>query len=137
MKPNAPSGMTVLSVDECMRLLTTHLPRIGRVGFVADGKPVILPVNYVFFEGSVIFRTDAGAKLTAAAGGQFVAFEVDEVDLTWREGWSVVVQGRAEEVLDTVEVERLAALPLRPWVRGDKASFVRIMSTEISGRRID
>ena len=138
MKPNTVrTGMTVLSVDECMRLLTTHLPRIGRVGFVADGKPVILPVNYVFFEGSVIFRTDAGAKLSAAAGGEYVAFEVDEVDLAWREGWSIVVQGRAEEVLDPVEVERLDALPLRPWGPGDKPSFVRIMSTEISGRRIE
>lgn len=131
------SGLTVLSVDECMRLLATHLPRIGRVGFVSDGRPVILPVNYVFFEGSVIFRTDAGAKLTAAAGGEFVAFEVDEVDFTWREGWSIVIQGRAEEVLDPEEIQRLEALPLRPWASGSKPAFVRIMSTEISGRRID
>jgi uncharacterized protein len=137
MKPTAPSEMTMLSVDECMRLLTTHIPRIGRVSFVADGKPVILPVNYVFFEGSVIFRTARGAKLTAAAGSHFVAFEVDEVDETWREGWSVLVQGRAEEVVDAAEIERMQDLPLRPWGPGSKPSFVRIMSTEISGRRIE
>lgn len=131
------TGMTVLSIDECLRLLTTHLPRIGRVGFVADGKPVILPVNYVFYEGSVIFRTDAGAKLTAAAGGEYVAFEVDEVDITWSEGWSIVVQGRAEEVLDPSELQRLEQLPLRPWDPSSKPAFVRIMSTAISGRRID
>lgn len=131
------NGMTVLSVDECMRLLSSHVPRIGRVGFVADGAPVILPVNYVFHEGSVVFRTDAGAKLAAAGQCAQVAFEVDAIDVNWREGWSVLVQGRAEEVLDTVELERLHGLPLRPWGPGPKAAYVRIMSTQISGRRID
>lgn len=131
------SGLTVLSVDECMRLLSSHVPRVGRIGFVADGKPVILPVNYVFHEGSIVFRTDPGAKLGAAAGGEQVAFEVDAIDVDWREGWSVLVQGRAEEVVDDDDLERLQALPLRPWGPGSKASYVRIMSTEISGRRID
>jgi uncharacterized protein len=131
------NGLTVLSVDECMRLLSSHVPRVGRIGFVSDGKPVILPVNYVFHEGTVVFRTDAGAKLGAAAGGQQVAFEVDAIDVDWREGWSVLVQGRAEEVVDSEELERLQGLPLRPWGPGAKASYVRVMTTEISGRRID
>ena len=34
-------------------------------------------------------------------------------------------------------LERLEALPLRPWGPGPKPSFVRIMSTDISGRRIN
>ena len=131
------SGLTVLSVDDCMRLLSSHVPRVGRVGFLADGKPCILPVNYVFYEGTVVFRTDPGSKLNAASGAQHVAFEVDEIDMDWREGWSVLVQGRAEEVLDADELERLQSLPLRPWGPGPKASYVRIMSTDITGRRID
>jgi nitroimidazol reductase NimA-like FMN-containing flavoprotein (pyridoxamine 5'-phosphate oxidase superfamily) len=131
------NGSTVLTVDECMRLLTSNVPRVGRVGFLADGKPVILPVNYLFHEGSVIFRTDPGAKLNAAAAGQRIAFEVDSIDPTWEEGWSVVVQGRAEVVTDAVELDRLEGLPLRPWGKGPKDSFVRIMSTDISGRRLD
>jgi nitroimidazol reductase NimA-like FMN-containing flavoprotein (pyridoxamine 5'-phosphate oxidase superfamily) len=131
------NGLTVLSVDECMRLLSSHIPRIGRVSFVADSRPVILPVNYVFHEGSVVFRTDPGAKLAAASRGQHVAFEIDDIDPTWREGWSVLVQGRAEEVADPDEIERLEQLPLRPWGPGAKTAFVRIMSTEISGRSID
>ena len=131
------TGLTVVSVDECMRLLTTHLPRIGRVAFLAEGRPVILPVNYVFFEGCVVFRTDPGAKLSAASASQHLAFEIDEIDETWHEGWSVVVQGRAEEVIDPLEVERLRQLPLRPWGPGAKDAYVRIMSTEITGRRIN
>ena len=130
------SGLSVLSVDDCMRLLASHVPRVGRIGFVGDDKPVILPVNYVFHDGTIVFRTDPGAKLRAAAVGGQVAFEVDAIDTAWREGWSVLVQGRAEEVLDADELERLRALPLRPWGPGSKASYVRIMTTKISGRRI-
>lgn len=131
------NGLTVLSEGDCMRLLSSHVPRVGRIGFVSENKPVILPVNYVFHEGTVVFRTDPGAKLGAAAVGEQVAFEVDAIDIDWREGWSVLVQGRAEEVLDADELERLQALPLRPWGPGSKANYVRIMTTEISGRRID
>ena len=131
------NGSTLLTVDECMRLLTSNVPRVGRVGFESDGRPMILPVNYRFHEGSVVFRTDPGAKLTAAAAGQHIAFEVDAIDPTWEEGWSVVVQGRAEVVTDTEELERLDSLPLRPWGPGPKTAVVRIMSTEISGRRLD
>lgn len=130
------TGLTVLNVDECMRLLATHVPRVGRISFVVDGRPVILPVNYVFHQGAVVFRTDPGAKLNAALDSQHVAFEVDEIDTTWREGWSVLVVGRAEAVADPIELEQMQALPLRPWGPGDKASYVRIMSSEISGRRI-
>ncbi|HVM20921.1 MAG TPA: pyridoxamine 5'-phosphate oxidase family protein [Egibacteraceae bacterium] len=135
--PTDRNGLTVLTVDECMRLLSSHVPRVGRISFVSDNKPVILPVNYAFHEGSVVFRTDPGAKLSAASGGEYVAFEVDSIDTTWEEGWSVLVQGRAEEVTDPDEVERLENLPLRPWGPGPKAAYVRIMSTDISGRRLD
>ena len=131
------NGMTVLTIDECMRLLNSAVPRIGRVAFVDDGRPVILPVNYVYHQGSVVFRTDAGSKLDAAAAGAQVAFEVDAIDPLWQEGWSVLVQGRAEFVADPEEIERLDGLPLRPWLAGDRPFFVRSMSREISGRRID
>lgn len=130
-------GLTVLGVDECMRLLASHLPHVGRLGFLVDGKPMILPVNYVFWEGSIVFRSDPGAKLGAAAASQHVAFEVDDVDPTWEEGWSVLVRGRAEEVTDPDELEKMEDLPLRPWGPGAKASYVRVMPTEISGRRIE
>lgn len=131
------NGMTILTVDECMRLVSGAVPRIGRVAFVSEGRPVILPVNYVYHQGAVVFRTDRGAKLSAAANGEQVAFEVDAIDPTWREGWSVLVQGRAEHVTDPDELERLEALPLQPWAGGEKPAYVRILSTEISGRRID
>ncbi|MPZ74252.1 MAG: pyridoxamine 5'-phosphate oxidase family protein [Nitriliruptorales bacterium] len=131
------NGLTVLTVDECLRLLTSHVPRVGRIAFVPDGRPVILPVNYLFHEGSVVFRSDPGSKMAAASACEHVAFEVDAIDPTWEEGWSVLVQGRGEQVTDPEELEHLEALPLRPWAPGAKAAYVRISSTQISGRRIE
>ena len=129
------SGMNVLEVDECMRRLSSHVPRIGRLAIVDDGTPVILPVNYVFAGGTVVFRTDPGSKLAAATRHESAAFEIDEVDATWREGWSVLVTGRLVEVSDAAEIERLQALPLRPWA-GDKAAFVRLLPRSITGRSL-
>ena len=57
--------------DECRKLLgERHLGRLALVD--ADGL-VILPVNYTLDEGSVVFRTDPGSKLDAAAAGATVA----------------------------------------------------------------
>ena len=62
----------------CLRLLGTG--RIGRVGFVSDGQPHVLPVNYVASDaGEVVFRTTDGSVLTAVAGGPAV-FEIDGYD---------------------------------------------------------
>jgi uncharacterized protein len=135
--PRSSGGteLQVLDVDECMRRLTNHRPRIGRVAILDDGVPIVLPVNYVFTEGTVIFRTNPGSKLAAAVRHQVASFEIDEVDETWHQGWSVLVTGRLAEVFDNVEIARLEALPLRPWA-GDKATFVRLHPGRISGRSL-
>jgi nitroimidazol reductase NimA-like FMN-containing flavoprotein (pyridoxamine 5'-phosphate oxidase superfamily) len=83
---------------------------LGRLALVDADGPVILPVNYTLDEGSVVFRTDPGSKLDAAAAGATVAFEVDAADERHRTGWSVVVRGRAGEVSEPAEPERLRGL---------------------------
>ena len=83
-----------------------------------------------------MFRTDPGSKLDAAAAGAPVAFEVDAVDERDRSGWSVVVCGRAGEVSDPADLERLRVLPLYSWAPGAKARYVRIRSAVVTGRRI-
>jgi nitroimidazol reductase NimA-like FMN-containing flavoprotein (pyridoxamine 5'-phosphate oxidase superfamily) len=105
-----------LTDAECRRLLGER--HLGRLALVDAGGPVIFPVNYAFAAGTVVFRTDPGGKLDAVAGGAVVAFEVDAVEERSRTGWSVVVRGRAGEVSDPAELERLRALPLYPWGAG-------------------
>lgn len=124
--------LEVLTPEACVRLLSLH--HLGRLGVIADGRPLVLPVNYAFDGDSVVFRTDDGTKLHAAIGNP-VAFEIDGSDNVWHSGWSVVVAGTAELVPDE-EHDDLGALPLGPWCPGPKLTWVRITVDDISGRRI-
>ena len=123
-----------LTPDECRKLLAEH--HLGRLALVDQDGPVVFPVNYVFHRLAVVFRTDPGTKLDAAACGARVAFEVDAVDEANGTGWSVLVRGEAVAVTDPGELRRLRALPLYPWAPGDRAHYVRILPSVVSGRLI-
>ena len=100
-----------------------------------DGELLVLPVNFRWYEHSVVFRTLEGHKLAAAADEQHVCFEVDHWDATARTGWSVVVQGLAREVTNWAEEARLDDLGLIPWARAEwRPIWVRIEPRMISGR---
>src|SRR6478735_1772933 len=90
------SGLGVLSTEECLDRLRSA--RVGRIAFVSDGEPVILPVNHGMDGDVVVFRTDAGSKLIAADDEVPVAFEVDGFDPDRRTGWSVLLRGVATSV---------------------------------------
>jgi uncharacterized protein len=123
--------------SECLRLLDSH--RFGRVAFSVNGQaPTIRPINYVFDEPSqsIVFRTAAGSKLHGVLGSRKAAFEIDDVDLKGRTGWSVIVTGKTEEIVNPAELRRLERAPLDPWAPGDKAHCIRIRAWTVSGRRI-
>jgi nitroimidazol reductase NimA-like FMN-containing flavoprotein (pyridoxamine 5'-phosphate oxidase superfamily) len=103
-------------------LLRDH--HFGRVAFVeqADGPPVIMPVNYLMHREAVVFRTDPDSKLGRAMRSTTAAFEIDGIDERERTGWSVVVSGRAEEVVEPNELDELRQTPLLPWAAGDRSS---------------
>jgi prepilin-type processing-associated H-X9-DG protein len=125
----------VLSQAECLEFLAVR--HFGRIGVVVDGRPIILPVNYVFADGRVALRTDPGTKLTAAAQGH-VAFEVDEIDESARTGWSVLVTGVGFDVTDALDAGSVAArqFPVDTWVPGRRTHWIRIESEQVSGRRL-
>jgi hypothetical protein len=128
-------GLGVLDEATC-QLLLAETP-IGRVVFIADdGQPMALPVNYLFIDGTIVFRTLEGQKLSAASIGQRVAFEVDDWDPRKRSGWSIVVKGRAEEVTQWAEAEHLEQKGLVPWAHGAwRTLWVRITPDGVTGRR--
>jgi nitroimidazol reductase NimA-like FMN-containing flavoprotein (pyridoxamine 5'-phosphate oxidase superfamily) len=129
------SGLEVLDRHACDRLLESTA--VGRVAFVADGDVVILPINYRYHDGTIVFRTTTGAKLEAAGRRSAVAFEIDGWDDDAQTGWSVLVKGTALEVLDDEEAEHLFGLRLRPWSNAaERRRWVRIRPDEITGRKI-
>jgi nitroimidazol reductase NimA-like FMN-containing flavoprotein (pyridoxamine 5'-phosphate oxidase superfamily) len=124
-----------LGREECIRLLGTH--SVGRLGFVANGLPQILPVNYVLSPRAVVIRTAPGMKLEALGRGRVCAFEIDHTDVAYHAGWSVLVHGLATEVDDPRELEAVSDLPLRPWGPGRKDHYMRIELDKVTGRRIE
>ncbi len=128
------AGLEILPFEVCLQLLAS-VP-VGRVGFVADGEVVVLPVNHILDGQDPVFRTASGSKLSAAEGQSLVAFEADEYDERTRTGWSVLVTGRAEMVYDEAEVERLSQRGLHPWATAVERPFwIRIRATSVSGRQ--
>lgn len=127
-------GLELLSDAECRALLAAGT--IGRLGMTVSALPVILPVNYAFVDGEVVFRTAEGTKLRAATDGAVVAFEVDSYDTDRRTGWSVLVVGKASEVHDDLDTERLRELGLAPWANGVRSHYVRLRPELVTGRRI-
>ena len=132
---HARSGLEVIPRKECLLLLAGQ--KVGRLGFVVDGQPMVLPVNYAVDGDIVVFRTGEGTML-AAAHGRKVAFEVDEVDADAGTGWSVVIQGVAEELPGNGDWldEHLRAKAGPTWIPAPTDHYVRITPSIISGRRL-
>lgn len=124
-----------LTREECLHLLQ-YKSFVGRLAFIADGRPMVLPVNYLAAEDSIVFCSLPGTKLDSVGGGARVAFEVDDSRPLYHSGWSVVVQGTASEITDPAELDRLRRGPLHSWAASASGRWVRIAVEDISGRRI-
>jgi nitroimidazol reductase NimA-like FMN-containing flavoprotein (pyridoxamine 5'-phosphate oxidase superfamily) len=125
----------MLDRERCLELLRDD--EIGRLAVLADGGPVIFPVNYRMDGESVVFRTDPGLKLEQGVRSHG-CFEIDHFDRANRSGWSVVVAGRLEEVThyETKTWDRIHELPVDPWAGGIKEHWVRLVPSRITGRRV-
>ena len=128
-------SLASLSRDECLKLLRQG--SVGRLAVVIGGQPHILPLNYaVSDDGVIVFRT---ADLTAATDTALanVAFEVDEIDLARRQGWSVAVHGFGREITGALDrdSERLLRMRVHPWAPGQRDRWFKITPKEITGRR--
>src|SRR5262245_22121706 len=121
-----------LAEDECWELMAAR--PVGRVAFVDTGGPVAFPVTYVTEGKTLVFRVAAYSALGRHLPGKPAAFEVDEIDEYTRSGWSVMVRGHAEAV-EGDELPDDDSRP-RPWAAGPRALFVRLVPSEVTGRRL-
>jgi nitroimidazol reductase NimA-like FMN-containing flavoprotein (pyridoxamine 5'-phosphate oxidase superfamily) len=127
-------GLELLSEEASRRLLAGG--EVGRVGICIGALPAIFPVNYRLIDGAIVFWTSPGSKMSTAAEGAVVAFEVDDYQPADRTGWSVLAVGRAELVTDPDIAARVKATYLQPFVDGRRDTLVRIEPTFLSGRRL-
>lgn len=128
-------GLSVLDLDECLHRLRS-VP-VGRLAYMQDGEPLVLPVNHGVDGNDVVFRTTWGSKLQQAQHVKLVAYEADSFDEAGRTGWSVLVIGRASVVYDDAEIARLEALGVKSWAGAlDPVFWVRIRPEQVTGREI-
>ena len=123
-----------LSRPECLALLPT-VP-FGRLVFTEGALPAVVPVVFVVDSAGLVLRTAPASSVARVPDGSVVALQADDVDPARRSGWSVTVVGQARTVRDPVELARLQALPLVPWVAGDRSTFVVVEVGIVTGRRI-
>ncbi|MBM7466830.1 pyridoxamine 5'-phosphate oxidase family protein [Microbacterium esteraromaticum] len=127
--------ITQLDEQECLELLRTTT--VGRIGFVQEGRVLIIPVNFLLDDRSIVIRTAPDGPLSTLASSRvLVAFEIDHHDNLAASGWSVLLNGE----VDTITEEHLASLPgassRLPWAEGDRSLLLRLTPTTISGRRV-
>ena len=125
--------MTVLSEDECWSLLSTL--SLGRIVTILGGMPEIFPVNFATQRRTVLFRTAQGTKLYSTVMGDWVSFEADYHDPPLTYGWSVIIKGRAQVLSANADILDAEEAPLRSWIATSRPLYVRVIASEITGRR--
>lgn len=123
-----------LSRAESLSLLTTA--PFGRLVFTEGALPAVLAVSFVVDGDRIVLRTRTGGSISQAVPGQVVAFQADDLDPARRAGWSVTVVGRASRIEDRTELDRLARLPLAPWLSGERRTVIAVDIGLVSGRRL-
>ena len=132
--PASGRVLQTLTPAECYDLLSPG--GLGRVVFSTLDGPVALPVNFAMVGQTVVLRTGVDTQLASHLDCK-AGFEVDRLDETLSEGWSVLVTGHAVRVKKEEQVRHLEmAAHLQPWAGGARDVYVQIMPLHISGRRI-
>jgi nitroimidazol reductase NimA-like FMN-containing flavoprotein (pyridoxamine 5'-phosphate oxidase superfamily) len=126
--------LETLDRPQCLGLLETV--RVGRLVFTEGALPAVQPVNFRMHDGHVVIRIAGGGKLAAATDRSVVAFQADELDPDLFSGWSVTVVGHAELISDVRELLAMSGSWLQPWVAGRRGNFVRILTEQVTGRRL-
>jgi nitroimidazol reductase NimA-like FMN-containing flavoprotein (pyridoxamine 5'-phosphate oxidase superfamily) len=124
-----------LPLDTCLSLLRSNV--VGRLGFVTDDWPVVVPVNYRLVEASerrwVALRTRRGNVIDRA--GVNVAFEIDGVDPLHEQGWSVLVRGTLHHVDPDAAGFRERFDP-EPWILAERDAWLIVDPVMITGRQL-
>ena len=122
--------MIEIPAPECIDLLRHH--DVGRVCLVCDGIPIALPTSYRLVADahavSIVMRTRPEGVVSRSLGA--ASFEIDQIDVTRGEAWSVLARGELRLLAD-----QPGDLVLQPWA-GGRTLWAALVVGAITGRRI-
>lgn len=122
-----------LFADECRYLLASA--NVGRIAWNSPDGPRVLPVNFRWDDGQLVFRTSPYGELAQLVRRQPVAFQADDIDSASRTGCSVVVYG---EAVGLKQSPRLLDLwrrdVVKTWAAGSQPTFIAIDPVSVTGR---
>ena len=121
---------------------------VAHVGVVVDGIPYVTPISFVWKDDALWFRTMPGRRLDAIVANPNLSCEVSRFEMTTGIWESVIVDGEAEVIDDSPEIEaeimnairakyrRITrmALDLPPDVLPHVGVIVKVVPTNVSGR---
>ncbi len=124
----------LLQMDEteCWELLGAR--EVGRVAYVNDTGPMIVPITYTVVDGGLLFRVAPYSSLAGDLRDADVALEIDDIEYFTRSGWNVVVRGHSD-VVDPDDLPHEAKRPT-PWAAGQRTLYLRLTPSSVSGRRL-
>jgi uncharacterized protein len=131
---SVPGSLTELDRADCLALLAGR--PVGRLVFTYRALPDVIPVNYRLDGETLLIRLSSDSVAASATKDAIVAFEVDDIDVDARTGWSVTVVGHARQIIDADELQRVRALGLASWVSGARDHCVAVATEKITGRRV-
>jgi uncharacterized protein len=132
--PTTNPNLKIIDELECRALLSTK--RIGRVAYVSNELPRIVPVNYMVLEDYIVFRSDPGDKLSHVPL-RHVCFEADGPD-DFDRAWSVIVHGMARDVTTVLDEKflRLRRTEFPSFTPLSDPHWLAISMDQITGRRL-
>jgi nitroimidazol reductase NimA-like FMN-containing flavoprotein (pyridoxamine 5'-phosphate oxidase superfamily) len=128
------SGLELLSELEALELLATV--SLGRLVYSDRALPFVVPVQFILDGPDIVIRTGRRSNLATHGPGNIVAFQVDDIAVSTRSGWTVMVTGRLQLVHDAIDIARLSALKLPSWAPAAADRYLRLHPELITGRRI-
>ncbi|MEL4357479.1 MULTISPECIES: pyridoxamine 5'-phosphate oxidase family protein [unclassified Luteococcus] len=128
----AEGHFEVLDAAECSLLLREQA--VGRVAFQGPDGLTVLPLSYLLADEKIVLRTARDTQLAALPEQTPVAFEVDEFDAGFRNGWSVLVRGQLHRAGDE-DLASHGPMP-EPFVPDDREQLLVITPREYTGRAV-
>ena len=128
-------GSEVLPRAECLRLVAVAARdhAVGRLGISTDEGPIVVPVNFSYWDSSVLVRLGPGT-IASEVADTLVSFEVDRLDEQAQQCWSVLFRGLAVALPPQQLHERWRHLP-EPLVPTPGDLLLSIRGDVVTGRR--